>query len=1108
MKFKKFIFYTFFALLPFFLLAAPSKDKKTNKMQKVQSKEGDSYRLHINNINLPINNRGIIADVDVPNPYPDGSPQAGGRVDGKVAIYSSGFFMSGYTNGNLWSNAVASASRIEDYLPGNFGGSGISNMFVLKSDDPPFGDAWQEWAEAVEQGAYFYDGDGDGVYNPVDNNGNGVWDPEEDAPDILGDETVWCVYNDGKPSGDRDFSNMEPQGIEIRQTAFAYALQGNLGNVIFLRYSLLNTGAVAEVLDSVYFGVWADPDLGNFEDDLVGADTTLNAGFVYNDGDDSEFGSNPPCFLIDFFQGPWEYTGNPEDEAYNVRGPKLGIDTIKGAKNLPMTSFIHYMQSHPTQGDPDNEEQARNYLLGFNQQGNVVDACNWEFGDVYEINCDEVDTRYMYSGDPVGLTGWLNTDPTDQRQMSNTGPFTLEQDSPVDIVVAYVIGRGENALNSVEVTKEIDELAQIIYSSNFASPAPPPQVNPVVSTTESSITLTWDTAPQVNYSDVDENLGYDMFFESYIVYQYQKNSTSELEDGKSNKKVIAKYDIEDEISAIYTEDSKSLDIFRIYSGGDQLDPVIYGDESRGRLQLTITKDQFTGSPLIKGKPYFFSIVGVGLDKNHIEKMDEEGNWFVPVKTVDVPAISISKEKVINDTKGNVGIVVGSDGNTTFYTGMPTEHVEGISSSEITYSVHDRDLTTTNTYEVGFFADSLSDLYSLFYYVKDVDRDVKIADSIKNYDNEDITHLYDGVTLFVPWVEPEIDSTGFTGDQWFNDINDSTTGAYYIGIDVEEPSKVSTITAKGSNVIAANDMKRVELRFGQTSKAYRYVRDPLRFVWKGVKAGDPDSGFVDVPFQAWVKTDSEEYQLAVGFTETAFPDDTLGMPDGVWYPGNDIKQIKEYIVIFNSPYTNDYNLGQVYTGIDSRGADLGNGYRLKDGEGITDSMKAVAKSPWFDAMYVVGFETEQPRNSFAPTGTFSITPGPFLTNEDLYTYTIQTDQLADDAQSQWDKVNVYPNPLFGTYEGVGYYPGGRYDEPWVTFNNLPNEVTIKIFSLSGVLLRTLYKDDQSSDLQWDLQNENGLRVASGMYIALISNPEFGDKVLKLAIIMPQKQIQRY
>jgi flagellar hook assembly protein FlgD len=87
-----------------------------------------------------------------------------------------------------------------------------------------------------------------------------------------------------------------------------------------------------------------------------------------------------------------------------------------------------------------------------------------------------------------------------------------------------------------------------------------------------------------------------------------------------------------------------------------------------------------------------------------------------------------------------------------------------------------------------------------------------------------------------------------------------------------------------------------------------------------------------------------------------------------------------------------------------------------------------------------------------------------------------------------------------------------DEPFVTFTNLPEQVTIKIYSLAGQLLRTLDKNDKSSPtspfLRWNLQNESQLRVASGMYLAIVSSPKYGDKVLKFAIIMPQKQIQRF
>jgi hypothetical protein len=151
-----------------------------------------------------------------------------------------------------------------------------------------------------------------------------------------------------------------------------------------------------------------------------------------------------------------------------------------------------------------------------------------------------------------------------------------------------------------------------------------------------------------------------------------------------------------------------------------------------------------------------------------------------------------------------------------------------------------------------------------------------------------------------------------------------------------------------------------------------------------------------------------------------------------------------------------------------------------------------------------------------------TPGDVLTIPvDVYPYTENdvyqfstlngTTLTADQERQQWEKVNVYPNPLFG-YNTLSNYYSSTPDEPFVTFTNLPEEVTVKIYSLSGVLLRTIGTEDKASPtspfLNWNLQNESGLRVASGMYLAIVSSPKYGDKVLKFAIIMPQKQIQRF
>jgi len=132
-----------------------------------------------------------------------------------------------------------------------------------------------------------------------------------------------------------------------------------------------------------------------------------------------------------------------------------------------MTSFIHYIGSHPTQGTPDNVIQVRNYLTGRNQFGEFVDPCNWSFGKVEGEDCALIDKRFMYSGDPVADKGWINIAAFDQRQMSNVGPFTLKKNKPIDIIVAYVVGRGTDHLNSITKAKEIAEFTHFFYQNNF-----------------------------------------------------------------------------------------------------------------------------------------------------------------------------------------------------------------------------------------------------------------------------------------------------------------------------------------------------------------------------------------------------------------------------------------------------------------------------------------------------------------------------------------------------------------------------------------------------------------------------------------------------------------
>lgn len=57
---------------------------------------------------------------------------------------------------------------------------------------------------------------------------------------------------------------------------------------------------------------------------------------------------------------------------------------------------------------------------------------------------------------------------------------------------------------------------------------------------------------------------------------------------------------------------------------------------------------------------------------------------------------------------------------------------------------------------------------------------------------------------------------------------------------------------------------------------------------------------------------------------------------------------------------------------------------------------------------------------------------------------------------------------------------------ITFTDLTRAVRIRIYALSGELVRTLGKDDHGDKLVWDARNARGSEVDSGVYLYLIES----------------------
>ena len=131
--------------------------------------------------------------------------------------------------------------------------------------------------------------------------------------------------------------------------------------------------------------------------------------------------------------------------------------------------------------------------------------------------------------------------------------------------------------------------------------------------------------------------------------------------------------------------------------------------------------------------------------------------------------------------------------------------------------------------------------------------------------------------------------------------------------------------------------------------------------------------------------------------------------------------------------------------------------------------------------------------------------PIQIGTDKYLFSTKGSSFSTElAKTQVDKINVFPNP----YYGVNTEELNKYNK-FVIFSHLPTKATIRIFNLAGVHVRTINKDDVNQFQRWDLANESGLPVASGLYIAYIDLPDLGEtKILKIAIIQEQQILDRF
>jgi hypothetical protein len=819
---------------------------------------------------------------------------------------------------------------------------------------------------------------------------------------ILGDQMLWSVFNDlGKNGKHNGASSALPLGIEVQLTTFAFSRQGPLGNTVFSRYQIINKGP--NTLGNAYVSQWSDPDLGGATDDLVGCDTSLSVGFVYNaTNTDEQYGAQAPCVGYDFLQGP------------KVNGVPLGL-----------ASFNKY----PNGGGPQDSTETYNYMQGLLGDGSqVVDPTTGQ------------PTPFNVSGDPVANTGFLDSSPSDRRLMLSSGPFTMAPGDTQDVVVGIVVAQGESRLASVALMKCFDEAVQAAYDAGFNLASPPNAPQARITPRDGEVFITWDAGSEQYNQPPYAWEGYNVYQGASIAGPWTRVATYDRPNGVTT------------VLDVQCDPASPVPLRKV---------TAFGTDAGVKYSIDLSDDRVRGGPLHTGTAYYYTVTAYSVGIGQFQQVLESP--FNPVTVVpQTPAAGVDPSVAGIGSIGH-GLAAGAPPNTP------------LSTDVVTAAIQDAQTTIAASWKVGFKPAGAG---TVWYLVRTVGTAVDtVVNNWPNISGDDNYPVVNGIQVKVTSFPlgqlarvsyqttgtPALDGYAGAGLRFFDGGADYAADLFGSSI----PSR-STATHN------------CELRFTGGSNgqfAYRY----LRTLDSGGNRVYFIQDYVPVPFTVF-DTDAN-VQLNAAFLENAGPPPSANQ-DGKWDPDNSSNGGREIVWILDKPYFGDGTPDSTYF----------NDPNLQDVlAGALDARYAV----WPLATSAGAAPASGDKLLFST----SIPSGPF----DEFTFTTQAPNPfnASLAKGELGRVRAVPNPYFAHSQ----YELNRFNRV-LKFTHLPARCTIRLFDLAGDLVRTIEKNDNTSQATWDLNTDHGLPIGSGVYIFHIDAPGVGTTTGKVAVFMEKERLNNF
>ncbi len=805
---------------------------------------------------------------------------------------------------------------------------------------------------------------------------------------------------------------------------------------------------------------------------------------------------------------------------------------------------MYYDNNASNHGDPvAGTDQHYKFLKSTWKDGSPIRNCG--NGDDTALATCTPET-FMFPGNPITKQGWSEFNifpgtgapranaPNDRRFLISTGPFTINPGDEQTIVYGIVWARGGTNLGSVTALGRADNQAQLAFDNNFILPDPPaaPRVNKAEQNKE--VILSWYYDPTDNnfqngYRAPLSVAGQQTFytFEGFNIFRYP-NEAFNAEEGE----LIATYD-------------RINGVTQIIEDNDLGTTSITANGSDNGLQYSIRETGLTNY-----KKYYYGVQAYAYNgSTPVEKILRSQVTRITV----TPQPTTARNGGTQDVTGNAGRTLSS-----------TRAATALGQGSISASVIDPTRITGDSYRVQFYNYSFTfngaPTTVLAYDIVNVNTGVKIFDGrafanrtgLRSPQRADevggegggaaTLATGDGLQFFIGGPAPGYIDFQVTRnaagplnppDYGAADLNHRgfprtvpTTSPYYDGV----PGRNQSTNNARWGVHTAN-VNTAAAPTTDTGYAYflsRTTRDGLLFAsqnasdfeYRFTAAGSTvynyftDGAIYQAPFEVWdvgTKPDaSDDVRLIplinpiAGGVGNVFD---LGEDHPTSGAFNDPQTDWVYAVrpLDGSPGQAGYN--KWVTSVNTLGVNW-DGEEAKLNPAVPTGLDEVISRLVF--VNQNGGTVPGPYNALMPeTGTiFKLVTAKPNSPGDIYT--IATDSVSASVgvdslfQASIDRIGISPNP----YRGASNYETSNLQDA-ARFTGLPERATIRIFTLSGTLIRTLRKSGPDRFLEWDLQTENALPIASGMYLIHVDvldtdGKSIGEKVIKFGVV--KKRIQ--